>query len=676
MPEVPVVDDSFDPLVPRPLDLPRAVPLQDDADLGELDTGKILAAPSDPADWPAWRAQLERWRREARDRQGYDGRMYERDDLRWASSCFVVSQVWLWDELLYDWERGVFTPERLVADARERFGGFDGVVLWHSYPVIGIDDRNQWDYYRLVPGLRDLVDALHAEGVRVFVDYNPWDVGTRRGDADSRELASLVADLDIDGVFLDTLKEGGGALLAELDAARAGVAAEGESTLPLARLADHPLSWAQWFADSEVPGVVRSHWYERRHQMHHVRRWHRSHADELQSAWLNGIGVMVWEVVFGVWVGWSDRDALTLRRMSAAQRGLAGLTRDGEWTPLADLGEGAPAQGLFGSRFAAGGQSLYAVANRSAVEGTVSVDAAGANAAFDVWSGYPLDVVGGRVTARVPGHGIGGVWLAPAGADAGWLRPLRAEGRDISARFRPRLARRLAGAAADANATTAADRPPTAYVVVEAGEHVLTVRYRCRETGFYDGAPFVDEWKPLPPRLHDLRTAERVANVPSPVAVATAEVSEREFAKFLKATGHEAPVGELQPRWAGADWVPGEAPVTEVTLADARAYAAWCRGRLPTEDEWQIASATEIFARRQPEVWNLTDSEHSDGRSRFMMLKGGSAHRADGSPWYFDGGVRPGDFTAKYLLPGLGLSRSDSIGFRVAWDLPVEAGSS
>ena len=52
------------------------------------------------------------------------------------------------------------------------------------------------------------------------------------------------------------------------------------------------------------------------------RRWHRDHAEELQSAWLNGIGVMVWEVVFGVWVGWSDRDAQTLRRMSRTQRAL------------------------------------------------------------------------------------------------------------------------------------------------------------------------------------------------------------------------------------------------------------------------------------------------------------------------------------------------------------------
>ena len=32
--------------------------------------------------------------------------------------------------------------------------------------------------------------------------------------------------------------------------------------------------------------------------------------------------------------------------------------------------------------------------------------------------------------------------------------------------------------------------------------HELTVRYRLRETGMYGGAPFVEEWKPLSPRLH------------------------------------------------------------------------------------------------------------------------------------------------------------------------------
>ena len=227
------------------------MPLDVDADLAGLDGAKIFAAPDDPADWPRWREQLSRWRDEARARLGYDDRLYRRTDLTWTQSCFVVAQVWLWDELLYDFDRGSFTPERLLADAQERLGGFDGIVLWHAYPVIGIDDRNQLDYYREVPGLRALVDDLHAAGVRVFLDYNPWDTGTRRAGPDAEELAAVVRDLDADGVFLDTLKEGGAELLARLDAVRAGVAVEGESTLPLARLTDHPLSWAQWFADSD-----------------------------------------------------------------------------------------------------------------------------------------------------------------------------------------------------------------------------------------------------------------------------------------------------------------------------------------------------------------------------------------------------------------------------------------
>jgi len=73
-------------------------------------------------------------------------------------------------------------------------------------------------------------------------------------------------------------------------------------------------------------------------------------------------------------------------------------------------------------------------------------------------------------------------------------------------------------------------------------------------------------------------------------------------------------------------------------------------------------------------VWNLTESEHSDGRTRFLMLKGGSAYQPSGSQWYFDGGPQEPEFAAKYLLPGLGLGRSTSIGFRVAWLTPNQNG--
>ena len=152
---------SFDPLVPRPIDRPTPPRLE-----AELDDAKILAAPDDPADWPAWRHTLARWREEARD--GYDGSGYEDPGLEWTQSCFTVALLWLWDERLYDHSRR-FTPDALLDEAEREHGGFDGVVLWHAYPVIGIDERNQFDFYRDVPGLRELVVAFQAawrQGVR------------------------------------------------------------------------------------------------------------------------------------------------------------------------------------------------------------------------------------------------------------------------------------------------------------------------------------------------------------------------------------------------------------------------------------------------------------------------------------------------------------------------------
>ena len=156
------VEVPQDPLAPLPRDLPTHVPL--DGPLDSLDGAKILAAPDDPAEWPAWRAALARWRDEARQRVQHDGTAYERAELRWTQRCFACALVWLWDELLYDHDAQRFTPERLLDEAEREFGGYDGLVLWHAYPVIGIDERNQFDYYREVPGIRELVAAIKARG--------------------------------------------------------------------------------------------------------------------------------------------------------------------------------------------------------------------------------------------------------------------------------------------------------------------------------------------------------------------------------------------------------------------------------------------------------------------------------------------------------------------------------
>jgi formylglycine-generating enzyme len=570
---------SFDPLVPRPIDLPTPID-------GDLARAKIIAAPDDPADWPAWRAALARWRDGAR--AGYDGSAYER--LEWTQSCFAVALVWLWDERLYNHRAEAFTPDRLLDEGAREFGGYDGVVLWHAYPVIGIDERNQFDWYRDVPGIRELVAAFQARGVRVFIDYNPWDVGTRReAVSDAEAVAAIVRELGADGVFLDTMKEA----MPELRSALPDVAFEGESTLPLERISDHHLSWAQWFADSEVPGVIRARWFAQRHMLHHTRRWNRSHADELRSAWLNGVGLLVWENVFGAWVGWNARDKALLRGMLEVQRRHVRLLTRGEWTPLAARSDGVE---VVGSRWRLGDDELWALANR-----------------LDEPFAGEVDLDGRPMRLELPRLGLaavtpGGI-VTFGGGDATY--PARE-----TVRVQTPLVRH--------------ENVPEGFVAAE--PRPTQARFRLRETGAYGVVPFVEEWKPLPPRLHSFIEIDRPAPR-GPFAVAVLEE-----------------------------------PVTGLSLAEARAYAAERRARLPTEDEWQVAAELGLLERREPLVWNWTESEHSDGITRFAILKGGSAFAAEGSEWYLDGGPQPPEFSLELLLAGP-LQRSPRIGFRLAVDL-------
>lgn len=655
--------NQFDPLVPRPIDRPTVLPAGGVPAPEVGDIAKVFAAPDDPAVWAAWRADLAAWRDEARARLRYTGELYDRPETRWAQTAYAVAQVWLWDDRLFDHARQEFTVDAFL-DAVADQGGLDGVVLWHAYPVIGIDDRNQFDFYRDVPGLQGVIDAFHARGIRVFVDYNPWDVGTRRAArSDADELAALVGELGVDGVFLDTMKEGDSALVDALLGATPPQVLEGESRVPNQRIHDHQLSWAQWFADSAAPGVMRAHWFERRHMMHGVRRWNRDHSDELQAAWMNGTGILVWDAVFGVWVGWNRRDEATLRRMLRVQRALSDILIEGEWSPLDGATAEAVAAGVYVSRWSLGDRTLWTVVNRGDSD----------------WAGDPLaaplaagarrhDVTAGVRDARritVPARGIAGVLeLAPGASETAELASLLAEAAadpgSTDATFPARDALRVRPRPAPV-----ASAPPDS-VLVPAGTRELTVCYRRRETGFYQGAPYVEEWKPLPPRLHDDRTETITVTLDHAVAVAAREVTVGEFRDFVAATAYRPAVDHRF--LVGTEHPAADRPVTGVSLADARAYASWAGARLPDEFEWQLAAETG-FGRRRPAVWNLTESEHDDGITRFVMLKGGAEHRLEGSDWYADGGVKDPAFTFKYLLPGLGIERSSSIGFRLAWDV-------
>ena len=72
-----------------------------------------------------------------------------------------------------------------------------------------------------------------------------------------------------------------------------------------------------------------------------------------------------------------------------------------------------------------------------------------------------------------------------------------------------------------------------------------------------------------------------------PFAISRFPITNEQYAKFVKATGHRPP-----PHWNGP-LIPQHQerkPVTNVTLADARAFCDWINLRLPNNDEWEKAA--------------------------------------------------------------------------------------
>ena len=69
---------------------------------------------------------------------------YNVEEVEWARTSFIQPQLMIHDRFLYDKDRGEWTVKKYLEDVRQRYGGIDSVLLWASYPNIGVDDRNQF----------------------------------------------------------------------------------------------------------------------------------------------------------------------------------------------------------------------------------------------------------------------------------------------------------------------------------------------------------------------------------------------------------------------------------------------------------------------------------------------------------------------------------------------------
>lgn len=594
------------------------------------DEAKMFAGPSSLLERDAWRANLQSWKIEAAARINYDDSLYSKAPFK-AYESFNMALIWLWDELIFDFKTQEFTPEKLLEDCK-KFGGIDGVILWHAYPVIGIDSRNQFDFYNQVDGLDKLISTIQRYGVKVYLNYNPWDLWTSRPEKiDQEELALLVEKYNFDGVFLDTMKSADPSFMEPILKVNPNVILAGEARVQQERICDHTMSWAQWFGDSDIPGVIRAKWFEHRHMLHQTRRWNRSHIEELHIAWLNGAGMLLWEVVFGSWVGWNRKETHMWKEMVQVLRKHARIIGEGSWEPLTALSDEAESHGLYGSKFASEDSYLITVINKN----------------DQLFAGEIID----GLVGIIPGKGVAAIVKDENGLN---LAPFTCQ--ELDSNFfdvKPLRNKELVGASQS-----------------------FTITYRNRECGLYDGAPFIEAWKPLPPNFHQKFTVTRDANIRNG-ELSVSEVTNKQFGEFIVASGYEP---RISTRFL-AHWVDGrpktedlELPVTFVELDDAVAYATWAGCVIPTEWEWQFYADKVLIAGSS--IWNLTDSVHSDGRTRFLILKGGctfSIRNGQGqkstsgiaeSDWYVDGGPQESNWVEKLLMMGRGMNRSENIGFR------------
>ena len=136
-------------------------------------------APCTPKLQQEWLKDIQHWRDERRIRIGYDAARYQMPKLKWTQTSYNQPKPQVQDRYLYDPAHRKYTVDLYLDDVRTRYGGIDSVLIWPTYPNMGIDDRNQHDLVRSmhggVEGVRGMVADFHRRGVKVMFPMMMWD---------------------------------------------------------------------------------------------------------------------------------------------------------------------------------------------------------------------------------------------------------------------------------------------------------------------------------------------------------------------------------------------------------------------------------------------------------------------------------------------------------------------
>lgn len=670
----------------------------------------------DPAQaFKVWIEDVRHWRTERRIRIGYNGSQYERPELKWTQSSFIQPQMMIEDRYFYDPVAGQYTVDRYLDDLDKRYGGIDSVLIWHTYPNIGIDNRNQYDLLHDMPGgeqgLKQVISDFHRRGVRVLFPVMLWDQGTRDvGIPNWEATAKAMAEIGGDGINGDTLDGIPHTFRAASDQTGHPIALEPEGGPADEAVQWNNLTWGYWKYPF-VPMISRYKWLEPRHMVNVCDRWNRDKTDNLQYAFFNGVGYESWENIWGIWNQITPRDAEALRRVAKIERSFADLLLSSGWEPHTPTLR----YGVYASKFPGQGQTLWTIVNRNEydLEGRqITVPYGSGTRFYDLWHGEELkpEVTGSAATLsfEIEGHGFGAV-LATDQAATGNVPKLLAEMHELARTPLKSLSHEwkvLPQQLVEIAPTKPAPSAPENMIRIPGTDYEFRTAGIMIEGGNDLGVDVQYSWEDAPHRyhLHQMHV--------NSFYIDKYPVTNADFKKFLDAAQyHPKDDHNFLRDWKNGNYPDGWAhkPVTWVSLEDARAYAAWAGKRLPHEWEWQYAAQGtdgriypwgnewDASAVPPPEkrremreptnvdafpkgaspfgvmdlvgnIWQWTD-EVVDEHTRNGILKGGSYYQPQGSLWYFPQAYKVNEH-GKYLLIAPSKDRAGTLGFRCVADAP------
>lgn len=157
----------------------------------------------------------------------FDDSLLQREDLQWARHSYAANLMMAWDRRFYDREDGRYHVDGYLSVMDGLIGGYDIYGIWPTWPALGMDQRNQWDMFRDLPGgyeqLRAVSATCHDHGTKFMLCYNPWDGSTRSDEGHFDGMTTITRSLDPDGFVLDTQGSSSRELQDAVDAAKPGV---------------------------------------------------------------------------------------------------------------------------------------------------------------------------------------------------------------------------------------------------------------------------------------------------------------------------------------------------------------------------------------------------------------------------------------------------------------------